>query len=388
MKAIVLSGGGSKGSYEIGVWKALRILNIKYDIVTGTSVGALNGLLMTQKTYYKALKIWKNINLKTLFGENAIESNNNKEVLNMYKDNFLKNGGMDYKNLENLISKSINYKKFYKSNINYGLVTYNLTNLKPLQIEKNNIPKEKLKDYVMASAACFPAFKQKTIDNKKYIDGGVYDNLPISFAINLGADEIIAIDLNAPGRKKLINKNIKITTIKPNNKLSNFLNFNKKESIKNIKYGYNDTMKIYNKLEGNKYTFKKNTIKKCINNKDIMYKLLKETINNEILIDNIKKTLKITNNFNEEEIKKLTIYIIESLGKTYKLDDTKIYSYKKYNKLLKTKFINSNNTNKQKIIKNMYNKLVEKNYNDLKKDIIIHPIEYLKALYLFIIIEG
>lgn len=48
-------------------------------------------------------------------------------------------------------------------------------------------------------------------------------------------------------------------------------------------------MKIYNKLEGNKYTFKKNTIKKCINNKDIMYKLLKETINNEILIDNIKK---------------------------------------------------------------------------------------------------
>ena len=32
-RAIVLSGGGSKGSYEIGVWKALRRLNIKYDIV-------------------------------------------------------------------------------------------------------------------------------------------------------------------------------------------------------------------------------------------------------------------------------------------------------------------------------------------------------------------
>ena len=46
-RAVVLSGGGSKGSYEIGVWKALRRLHIKYDIVTGTSIGALNGALMT-----------------------------------------------------------------------------------------------------------------------------------------------------------------------------------------------------------------------------------------------------------------------------------------------------------------------------------------------------
>ena len=35
--AVVLSGGGSKGSYQLGVWKALRDLHIKYDIVTGTS---------------------------------------------------------------------------------------------------------------------------------------------------------------------------------------------------------------------------------------------------------------------------------------------------------------------------------------------------------------
>ena len=58
---IVLSGGGARGSYQIGVWKALNKLKIKYDIVTGTSVGALNGLLFVQKDYKKAYKIWKNI---------------------------------------------------------------------------------------------------------------------------------------------------------------------------------------------------------------------------------------------------------------------------------------------------------------------------------------
>ena len=50
MLAVVLSGGGARGAYEAGVWKALRKLHIKYDIVTGTSIGAINGFMMVQKT--------------------------------------------------------------------------------------------------------------------------------------------------------------------------------------------------------------------------------------------------------------------------------------------------------------------------------------------------
>ena len=53
-RAIVLSGGGSKGAYQIGVWKALRKMKIKYDIVTGTSIGSVNGIMMVQKEYHKA----------------------------------------------------------------------------------------------------------------------------------------------------------------------------------------------------------------------------------------------------------------------------------------------------------------------------------------------
>ena len=42
-KGVVLCGGGAKGAYQIGVWKALKKLNFNPDVVTGTSVGALNG---------------------------------------------------------------------------------------------------------------------------------------------------------------------------------------------------------------------------------------------------------------------------------------------------------------------------------------------------------
>lgn len=41
-KAVVLSGGGAKGGYQIGVWKVLRQMGFTPDIVVGTSVGALN----------------------------------------------------------------------------------------------------------------------------------------------------------------------------------------------------------------------------------------------------------------------------------------------------------------------------------------------------------
>ena len=41
--ALVLSGGGSRGAYQCGVWQALEELGIKIDIVVGVSVGAING---------------------------------------------------------------------------------------------------------------------------------------------------------------------------------------------------------------------------------------------------------------------------------------------------------------------------------------------------------
>ena len=50
---LVLSGGGSKGAYESGCMKALQELGYHFDIVTGTSIGALNGLLVAQEDYQK-----------------------------------------------------------------------------------------------------------------------------------------------------------------------------------------------------------------------------------------------------------------------------------------------------------------------------------------------
>ena len=307
--AVVLSGGGAKGSYQLGVWKALRELHIKYDIVTGTSIGALNGVLMCENSYFKAKRIWRRLNLEYLFNE-LPKSNKEIDILKLFGGNFIKNGGMDIKKIETILEDNVNKRKFYNSKIDYGLITYNFTTKKPLILSKEKIPKDKLIDYLMASATCYPAFKMKDIDGDKYIDGGYYDNLPVELAIELGAEFLIIVDLGAPGFKKKINNKIDSIVIKPKNNISFFLNFDEKAAKINVKFGYNDTLKAFKKLDGNKFTFKKNTISTYyLNNKDN-------------LLDTTEKKF---------------LTSIEELGKIFKLDESKIYSLNSFIKALNKK---------------------------------------------------
>lgn len=54
--ALVLDGGGARGAYQIGAWKALRESGVKIYAVAGTSVGALNGALICMGIWRKQRK--------------------------------------------------------------------------------------------------------------------------------------------------------------------------------------------------------------------------------------------------------------------------------------------------------------------------------------------
>ena len=66
-RALVLAGGGSKGAYEVGFVKALHELGIDYQIVTGTSIGALNGCLLAQHDYLEMENLWNTMSIKSVF---------------------------------------------------------------------------------------------------------------------------------------------------------------------------------------------------------------------------------------------------------------------------------------------------------------------------------
>lgn len=414
-RAIVLSGGGGKGAYQIGVWKALRKLHIKYDIITGTSVGALNGAFMVQKDYKNALKVWKNMSFKSVYNKDIKEDlstkEGKKELVSMYAKGIVIDKGMDVENLENLLLKYLDENKVRKSKIDYGLITFNLTTLKAMTYVKKDIPKGKLKDYMMASATCYPVFKKKEIDKNIYIDGGVYDNLPINLAISMGANQIIAIDLRAIGVKQKIKEaNCDIVTITPKNKINSFLVFEKEASERAIKYGYNDTMKKFGKLDGNYYTFKKNNLNRNYirYNKKFMRNLIKiiGTKNNNIssIILKVAAFNKIINS--KEEVKKQMNETVEYLGKIFNMDYANIYDIMLYNSALlgnlgKVENIKEIDSlikigsfkkllNKKTTIEYLYDKMMRiEEKKKYKKDLcnlaVLFPKEFLGALYLYTI---
>lgn len=411
MRAIVLSGGGSKGAYQMGVWAALKKLNIHYDIVTGTSVGALNAALMVQKTFYKGLFFWYNLNSKMIFNEDLKQDYHTKEgkkdILKWYAKGVL-NGGIEVKGLEDTIRQVIQPKKVLKSNVDMGIVTFNMKTLKPKIVKKKDLNENNLCDYLLASASCFPAFKMKTIEEENYIDGGIYDNLPINLAIDLGATEVIAIDLKEVGfKQKVKNKNIPITYIEPRNDIGSFLIFEKNMSRRAMRLGYNDTLKAMNYLDGVKYTFKKNDLEKNYQKYKEQYqqniKKILTSKANQTLLDSILKLTIVKRILSPNEMKKEYTNIIENLGEILEIEDSKIYSITKYNKLLKEEFLKVEKDqtieafilqnkikkllNQKETIKYIYDLLDSKNKKKLYGIILLFPKMFLEAVYLKTIIE-
>lgn len=71
--AIALEGGGAKGAYEVGVWRALDEAGVRFDAVAGTSVGALNGAMMVMGELEQALRLWENIRFSQVFDADDVQ---------------------------------------------------------------------------------------------------------------------------------------------------------------------------------------------------------------------------------------------------------------------------------------------------------------------------
>lgn len=255
--AIALGGGGTKGAYHIGVWKALCEMDIKISAVTGCSIGSLNGALLAQGDYEKAYEIWQNIS-----GDNVVDfsdtvSENFFDVKNLAViiSDIHNNSGLDTTPLKNLAKSCIDEEKLRKAPIDFGLVTFDMTNRKEVPVFLEDIPNGMLVDYIMASAA-LPGLKKAVIEDKQYIDGGVRNNIPADMLIKKGIKNIIAVDVGGIGiTKGLAPKGINVINIKTSEKIIGLLDFNKENIDKTIRAGYIDCLKTFGRVEGNIYAF-------------------------------------------------------------------------------------------------------------------------------------
>ena len=261
-QALVLSGGGAKGAYETGCIKALQELNCDFDIVTGTSIGAMNGLLVAQQDYDKLYHLWETLTIEMVLKDPlhfdlSIESfMKNTGLIKPFVKSFMNNKGADNEPLKQLVRSLFDGQKAKNSPIRYGCCTVQFPQLKPLEISIDDMTVDNIIEYAIASASCFPAFPIHYINKQGYIDGGYYDNLPIHLAFQMGATDIIAIELNQEPTHSYLLSRENIRFIRPSRPLGGFLDFNRDILDWRIRLGYLDTMKSFYRLKGYQFAFR------------------------------------------------------------------------------------------------------------------------------------
>lgn len=265
-RAIVLGGGGAKGSYHFGFWRAIRELEIDFQIVTGSSVGALNGALMASGLYESGIEMWNTIKTGDIIEtkpSRLSEVIDTEGIAGALKS-FLGDVGesavtvkMDPFPLGELISKYLDEKLIRESGVEFGLMCSDYPNMKAHPFTLDEIPYGMLDEYLLASSTVYPSMEPKIIGGRKYVDGGYSDNFPINLALDMGAEDIIGANLRANGLEAKYETDYPVRVVRPRFHLGPTMEFVPEIAKRNMALGYNDTMRSFGKLDGNGFTFKK-----------------------------------------------------------------------------------------------------------------------------------
>lgn len=253
---LVFGGGGVRGAYHIGVWKALLEMNIPISAVCGTSIGAINAALFVGSDLATAQKLWENIALSDVvsLGEMDIKEDlfDIKNILTLAKE-IRQRKGLDMKPLKKLIQSHLDEEKVFSSDIDLGLVTYSITDKKECPVFKEDIPKGALIDYLLASA-CLPGFKSVVIDGAKFIDGSVSNTMPIDMITKKGIKDIIAINVKGIGvYKSTALAGANIISIECTKPYTGIMEFDTEGVKKAMSEGYYDTLGAFGKIHAGEY---------------------------------------------------------------------------------------------------------------------------------------
>lgn len=259
---LVLAGGGAKGAYQIGAWKALRELNVTFSAIAGVSIGSINGALIASDNFDGAMRLWHSVSIDK--GVNITEElrdpNNLFSMRNfsaLFKE-FLKNGGIDASPTREFIGDYISEADVRKSPTKFGIVTFQISGMTPKEIFVEDIPQGQLLDYLLASSKV-PGVSKIGPEGERFLDGGVYDNAPIGMLRRYGYNRLVIIDISSMkgvGHRESMS-NTEMIYIRPHNidEIGAAFDFDDEMIDFRIKMGYYDARKAFGLLSGRFFYF-------------------------------------------------------------------------------------------------------------------------------------
>lgn len=175
---LALGGGGPKGLAHIGVIKVLEKNNIPIDFIAGTSAGAMVGGMYA---YSK--------NIASL--EEQFLNKNWFQMLTYFADPSLKGGFIQGNRMEEFLQEYLQSATFDKLKIPFQATAVDLQSGKMKILREGPVSTS-----IRASCAIPMLFKPVEIDKRLYVDGGLISSVPVQTVKKMGADIVIAVQLN------------------------------------------------------------------------------------------------------------------------------------------------------------------------------------------------
>ena len=248
---LVLAGGGGKGAYELGVWKALDELKLtKYiTVFSGTSIGAFNSVLFAMNDMKKADELWEEVTMDKLVPISKSElikrgiglyiGGKNLQLAKKFLNYKLEHGAIANDGAIEVVEKYLDFNKIKENNkICYAACT-KLSDFSAKYFKINDFDEETGKKIVLASASLPLIYDCTEVLGEKYIDGGIADNIPIQPVYGENCNIIIVVLLSKEAQvDRTLYPNSKLIVISPENldenTITGTLNLNKLEPIKEL----------------------------------------------------------------------------------------------------------------------------------------------------------
>ena len=185
--ALVLSGGGVLGALQAGFLRALFRTSFRPSIIVGTSAGALNGAFLAfrpnRKGTEELYRIWQGLRDRRLFLFNPLRVA--YQILS--RRLCLANGKL----LGELLERHTPVDDFAATKVPLFITATNLSKGRKETFHEGPVSRA-----VLASTALPGIFCPVELDGDIYVDGGVLANLDLETAIELGATDVLAVDLS------------------------------------------------------------------------------------------------------------------------------------------------------------------------------------------------
>ena len=258
---LVLSGGGTKGVYHVGVWRALKELGIKVEAFTGASIGAIIAAFLSQGLEAEIEDFVHNVGIDSIFalppelreeGAFKVDAAAIAAAPAMLRA-LIERRGLDVSPLRGFLEAHLDEASIRASGKDLGIVTVNKSDFRHRELFIDDMEEGRVVDYVMASAA-FPGFQRPTIEGKRYMDGGIYDNIPYAMARKRGYRRLIVSDISGAGRNRRPDVEDSLTIyIKNSMELGGIFDFDREFLEDFSLLGYLDTMRTFGRFDGRSY---------------------------------------------------------------------------------------------------------------------------------------